>query len=223
MVCAPAIIRLVPSIRWDAEKVGVINVTPLDFKTHTQDVIEEDPEPHSHAEPNPDDGATRAPKRLKIFDSDLKNVGYTENCQRCTFVQRGQSLRARGTRHSEECRKRLYEAMREAGTEKLKRADHEDANRTQTQSKKFSKKREEVIEEFPNIDAPMEPIDDTMSGEDSDKPVLEPVNEPDATEDTCNFYEEVNDDIGRVKYEGPDRNDPEHDHIMSSMMNVLQT
>ena len=74
--------------------------------------------------------------------------------------------------------------MREAGTEKSMRADLEDANRTQTKSKKFSKKRKEIIEEVPKHDAPMEPIDGTMIGEDSDAPVLEPVNEPDAMEDT---------------------------------------
>ena len=77
-------------------------------------------------------------------------------------MQRGQSLRARGTRHSEECRKRLYEAMREAATETSKRADLEDTNRTQTTSNMFSKKREEIIEEVPSIDDPMEPTDDTM-------------------------------------------------------------
>ena len=142
VICTRAIVRLVPSIRWDVEKVGVINVTPFDFKTRTQDVIDQDPEPHSHPEPSPDEGATRVSKKLKIFDSDCDDFGYTENCQRCSFVQRGQSLRARGTRHCEECRKRLYEAMREAGNEKLKRADLEDANRTRTQSKKLSKKRE---------------------------------------------------------------------------------
>ena len=82
VVCARATVRLVPSIRWDAEKVGVINVTPFDFTTRTQDVIEEDPEPHSHPGRSPDEGATRRSKRLKIFDSDLKDFGYTENCQR---------------------------------------------------------------------------------------------------------------------------------------------
>ena len=69
----------------------------------------------------------------------------------------------------------------------------------------------------------MEPIDDAMIGEDSDVPVLEHVNEPDAMEDIPNCYEEDHDDIGRVEYEGPDLNDPENDHIMSSMMDVLQT
>ena len=78
-----------------------------------------------------------------MFDSDLNDVGYTENCQRFKVVQHVLSQRARGTRHSEECRKNLYEAMREAGTEKSKRADIEDANQTQTQSKKLIKKRAE--------------------------------------------------------------------------------
>ena len=41
--------------------------------------------------------------------------------------------------------------------------------------------------------------------------------------DTSNFYEEVNDDIGGVKCEGPDLHDPDQDYIMSTMMDVLQT
>ena len=52
-----------------------------------------------------------------------------------------------------------------------------------------SKTREETIDEVPNIDAPMEPIEDTMIGEYSDAPVLEIANEPDAVEDTSNVYE----------------------------------
>jgi len=113
--------------------------------------------------------------------------------------------------------------MREAGTAKLKRGDLEDADRTRIQPKKILKKREEITEDTPAVDAPMEPLDDTMIGEDSDAPVLEAMNEPDDMIDTSNFYEEVNDDIGRVEYEGPDLHDPDQDHIMSTMMDVLQT
>ena len=109
----------------------------LYYKSHHQDVIEEDPEPHSHPEPKPGDDAIRISKRVRIFDSDLKDFGYTENYPRCTFVRCGQPLRARGTRHSEECRASLYDAMREAGTEKLKRADLEDEHRTRIQPEKI--------------------------------------------------------------------------------------
>ena len=54
-----------------------------------------------------------------MVDADLKLIGYTEDCQRCTLVRCGPTLRARSVRHNEECRKRLYAAMRKAGTDKL--------------------------------------------------------------------------------------------------------
>ena len=91
-VCARAILPLVPSIKWHADKVGIIHVSPFDYKSRHQDLIEEDPDPHSHPEPKPEDDAIKISMRLKIFDSDLKDVGYTENCPRCTVVRRGQPL-----------------------------------------------------------------------------------------------------------------------------------
>ena len=42
--------------------------------------------------------------------------------------------------------------MREAGTEKLKRADLEDANRIRIQTKKLLTKREEITEDTPAVD-----------------------------------------------------------------------
>ena len=70
--------------------------------------------------------------------------------------------------------------MHEAGSKKLKRADLEDADRTQTQSNTFTKKRDETCEDVPTIDIPMELMDDAMVSEDPaiDEPVLEHVNEP---------------------------------------------
>ena len=134
VVCARAIVRLVLSLRWDAEKIRAIRITPFDFKTRNQDAIEEDPDPHAHPEPKPVDAEGKMSKRLKIFDNGIQKFGYTEGCQRCDFVRKGQTIQARGTRHTEECRMRLYEAMREAKVEKTKRAaDLEDSNRTKTQ------------------------------------------------------------------------------------------
>ena len=65
--------RLVPSIRWDADKVEIIHVTPFDYKYRHQDVIEEDPDPHSHPEPEPVDDTIKISKRVNIFDSDFKH------------------------------------------------------------------------------------------------------------------------------------------------------
>ena len=74
VVCARAIVRLVPSIRWDADNVGIIHVGPFDYKSRHQDVIEEDPDPHSHPEPTPEDDAIIISKKVKIVDSDLKDL-----------------------------------------------------------------------------------------------------------------------------------------------------
>ena len=125
VVCARAIVRLVPSVRWNMDLIAALKVTSFDCKSNTQDLIEEDPEPHSHPDPQTPKEGQRAPKRLRIYDADLKTFGYTDGCPRCNFIKRGQTVLAGGTRHDEECRQRLYHEMREAGTEKLKSADLE--------------------------------------------------------------------------------------------------
>lgn len=98
--------KLVPSVRWNMDLIAAIKVTPFDFKSRNQDIIEEDPEPHSQPEPKPPLADDRPSKRLKIFESDLKTFGHTEGCPCCDFAKKGQTLRARGTRHNE-CRHRL--------------------------------------------------------------------------------------------------------------------
>ena len=69
LVCARAIVRLVPSIRWDADKEGIIHVTPFHYKSRHHDVIEENPDPHSHTGPKPEDDATNISKRIKILQA----------------------------------------------------------------------------------------------------------------------------------------------------------
>ena len=203
-------------------------VIPFNFKSRKQDIIEEDPERHAHpvgdGEPQTSDNL-RAPKRLRIFDADIKKFGYTEGCPRCDFVRKGQNMRARGTRHNEECRERLYREMREAGVEKLQRADLEDSTRTKTQSKRSKRKVEEPSEV---VDAPMEPLDDPIIPEVSTERPND--DEPDAMRDdfdTTNFHEEVDAGFGddnnlEVDYDGDDIIDPA-DHVMTQIMDVLQT
>ena len=163
VVCAKAIVRLVPSVRWDMGRITAIPMSPSDSKSRNQDIIEEDPDPHSHPDPQTPKEGQPAPKRLRIYDADLKNFGYTDGCPRCNFIKRGQIVLAGGNRQNEECRHRLDHEMREAGTEKLKRADLEHASRTQTQSKMSGKKEEE--DPIHVHDAPMEPLEANMSVE----------------------------------------------------------
>ena len=67
IIAARAIVRLVPSLRWNLEKVGVISGTPMDFKTRDYDIIEEHEAPHTHPDasedPEMDESAFR---RLRI-------------------------------------------------------------------------------------------------------------------------------------------------------------
>jgi hypothetical protein len=203
------------------DMIAALKVTPFDFKSKAQDLIEEDPEPHSHPDPQPPKESQRSPKRLRIYDADLKNLGYTDGCPRCNFIKRGQIVLAGGTRHNEECRQRVYQEMREAGTEKLKRADLEHASRTQTQSKKSGKKVEEVPM---NVhDAPMEPLEIDMNvvapasapGDHSMRDVL----------DTYDFHEEVDEALDGafdIDYNGDDVEDSP-DTVMNPLMDVLQT
>ena len=99
-------------------------------------------------------------------------------------------------RHSEECRKRLHEAMREAGLEKIERADDEAPTRTQTRSKSCLKKQiKELPEETKILEAPeadhMELLDDPP-----DVPIADDhtdLNMADVPGST-NFFEEVDAD-----------------------------
>jgi hypothetical protein len=111
--------------------------------------------------------------------------------------------------------------MREAGTEKLKRADLEHASRTQTQSKKHGKKVEEVPIDV--HDAPMEPHE-------VDVRVEAPVSAPEDHSmrddlDTYDFHEEVDEALDGafdVAYNGDDLEDSP-DTVMKPLLDVLQT
>ena len=190
VICARAIVRLVPSVRWNMDIIAAIKVNPLEFRAGHMDSIEEDPDPHAHPEPKPMKQDGKAPKRLKIFDSDIKNFGYTEGCPRCDVAKKGQMIRARGVRHSEECRQRIDEQMREAGVVKLKRADLENSPRTRTQTR--DKKAEAPAQLDDATMEPLEPLDDAATPKvvDNSEPANDNVDMLDDF-DTSNFYQEV--------------------------------
>ena len=99
VVCARAIVRVVPSIRWSSDRISKIDVSPFAFKIGTLDHIEESMDPHAHPQP-----ATDAPEdpqqmcRVRIFDSDVKKYGYTASCPRCQALKENRMARAKGMR-----------------------------------------------------------------------------------------------------------------------------
>ena len=133
VVCARAIVRVVPHMRWSPELISKISTTPLTFRSGALDKIEESHAPHTHVESS--DEPTDAPRqmrRLRIMDADVRRFGFTDSCQRCEYLKQNKPLLARGVRHNEDCREKIYDALRAAGSEKVQRADLEDTARTST-------------------------------------------------------------------------------------------
>ena len=54
VICARAIVRVVPHMRWSHDLVSKINISPLTFRSGALDKIEESAEPHAHVEPGTD-------------------------------------------------------------------------------------------------------------------------------------------------------------------------
>ena len=166
------------------------------------------------------------------MDADVKRFGYSPSCQRCVYLQRGQNILARGVRHNEECRERIYEELRRAGAEKIKRADMEDSTRTQTRARRHQEPEPSKLPNPDNMD--MQPtLDDAPNadGTTGDAPIdidgnLEDLNMPPMA-DTHDFYKEVDADheehYFKVDWHGEDLVDSDEDHMMTPIMDVLQT
>ena len=90
IVAARAIVRLVPSIRWNMERLGLVRGTRMDFKTKDHDSIEEEVSPHAHPE-DQEDGelAERENRRMQISDSHLRKYGFTGGCRICELHKQG--------------------------------------------------------------------------------------------------------------------------------------
>ena len=233
VVCARAIVRVVPEMRWSPDAIEKIRATPLTFRSGTLDVIEESTDPNAHPEPAvaEDGDGSRQMRRLKIMDTDVRKFGFTDSCQRCQYMRQNQHALARGCRHSEECRERIYDAMREAGDAKINRADGEE--RTAVRPRRPVEPSLEPSGTEPAVvpmaeDAPAEPLTpmaDEIPDVEPNIPPPTPTSEPRMADvgDTTDFHDVVNDDDLVMEWTGPDLVDGDGDHMMSSLISVLQT
>lgn len=136
---ARAMTRVVPSARWNAEKIMKINATPVNEKQTSLDSIEGEENPREHAasespdvEPNPQ----RATRRLKIELRDLGRFGFTRGCKKCLLHSQGRHSSAHKEHHTEACRSRIYARMKEAGVKKYLDAGQLDQERLRARTKK---------------------------------------------------------------------------------------
>ena len=102
------------------------------------DGIEQDANPHDYdpAEvPEPAFDEHRAKRRLKIELKDLGKYGYSRGCPKCLLYSRGKHRLAVRQRHSQGCRARIYQKMRDAHDPKLLHAEQADKDRIQLRSR----------------------------------------------------------------------------------------
>ena len=133
---ARSIVRLVPDARWDPDWIMNTNATPLTESTQMLDSIEGISNPHEHYIVDTTESADPPGRtRVKITLAYLTTRGFPNNCARCSLHREGQHRRARCHKQTEDCRARVYKALRHAESPKVKGAD---AERTQTHASNAS-------------------------------------------------------------------------------------
>ena len=98
VVRARAIVRLIPSARWDTQRLLAIATTPLTENCRRLDLLEQHEHPHAH---HPADEAedvdvpeSSGPRRVKITLKDLRDHGFSEGRPRCSCHEQGNHRRA---------------------------------------------------------------------------------------------------------------------------------
>ena len=139
-----SVARVVTSCRWDAKLVMNIKGIPThlnlgDSEAVDYKIIEEEPEPHRHADdadrdkldddqPAPDqsllsdDAVKTLDRQIRITRADLNAYGSTPGCPRCADIEYG--LHQTKKSHSRECRLRMYLQYREHDSPKWRAVRH---------------------------------------------------------------------------------------------------
>ena len=115
--------------RWNAAALAGIRSLPAYGKSRpdSADGAQLPEAPEQPTEPTP---ARPTPlRRMRINKSDLDKHGYTESCSQCRHIQRYGRAQA-GTQHSEQCRRRITEAIAQSDEGKARiQADEERLDR----------------------------------------------------------------------------------------------
>ena len=140
--------------RWNPTALAAIDTLPNYGKSRP--AAERVPLRERDAEAQPEDGAPEALKpatlrRMRINKQDLDKYGYDESCGQCKHIQRYGKAQP-GKQHSEQCRRRVLEAMSQddQGRARL-RAEEERLDRTTAEHVEHGDRRRQADTDVPNI------------------------------------------------------------------------
>ena len=115
---ARAIVGLVPSHRWNPALLDVLQGVPGKEKSVALEHIEAEPNPHAHDASEfpegPDDGGVAGKRRFKITNETIQTYGPSPGCHKCRLHHTGEHVQAQRYNHTEACRTRLHDLMKEA-------------------------------------------------------------------------------------------------------------
>ena len=136
-----AMARIIPGMRWNADRILLRVATPCQERVDALDSIEAEKNPHDHScaeQPQDDPDAARAKRRLNIDYKDLETHGYSRGCPKCRLYSQGRKEAAHRQHHSEACRERIYARMRAARDPKYLQVGQGDSERLESRSKRTS-------------------------------------------------------------------------------------
>ena len=226
VVRARAMIRLVPSARWDLGRLLGVQVTPLQEHSSFLDSIETHDAPHDFDATNTSDDTVHSKRRLRITLKDLDAFGFSPQCPKCQMHERHEHKRAQFYDHTESCRARIYDALRKSGASKIV---HTDAERTKTKTKASEKSADPQGHQAAGSSASSsghgpEPAAPQVNDEDDAAHLFAP--DPD---DQTEFYQVVNDDheimdnARALEGEPAYIHDFEEEHSTMALLDTLQT
>ena len=226
---ARAMVRLVLRLRWDMDKAGAISQVPMEVKTQQLNIVEEEHESQAHPEAaKGHDGDRSASRRLRILDHHLKEFGYSDGCPRCNLHRQGLHARAKYIRHGEECRQRIYNAIKatthgnnpelEQRMEPQMRREPNAQNVETPRLEPHSEPKTPLPEPVPVVDDDEAMIEELPVDRAEQNEAMAGIGDTSDWDDTTDFYKEVDNADAEMQEDAHP-----NDHEMLAMMDVLQT
>ena len=173
IVTSRAMVRLVPQVRWDLDRIQQVTGTPFEQDLEFDGWMESSENPHEHIhddgpdEPTVTEEDALAIRRLKITKKDIEIHGYSKGCPKCNFYKDDNMARAKSAKHTEVSRTGIYQALEVVKTEQFQRVGQDPAklearDRAERQERPKPGKAESSMELEPEMPGSHDLMDEPM-------------------------------------------------------------